>query len=50
MLSARRAVMSPEDDGADGRSTTLWKSDTVRFVFGSLNLGNSTLVQRHMQR
>ena len=29
------------EDGADGWSTTLWKSDTVRFVFGHLNVGNS---------
>ena len=35
------AGMSSEGDGASGRSTTYWKSDTVRFVFGSLNLGNS---------
>ena len=27
--------------GAEGWSTTLWKSDTVRFVFGHLNVGNS---------
>ena len=26
MLSARRAVMSSEDDGAAGRSTTYWKA------------------------
>jgi len=26
MLSARRAVMSSEDDGADRRSTTYWKA------------------------
>jgi len=28
LLSARRAVMSSEDDGAAGRSTTLWKGVT----------------------
>ena len=28
--------MSFEEDGAVGWSTTLWKSDTVRFVFGLL--------------
>ena len=33
--------MSSEVDGAVGQSTTLWKSDTVRFVFGHLNVGNS---------
>ena len=33
--------MPSEDDGASGRSTTLWKSDTVRIVFGHLNVGNS---------
>ena len=27
--------------GVSGWSTTLWKSDTVRFVFDSLNVGNS---------
>ena len=31
-------------------ATTLWKSDTVRFVFDSLNVGNSLLDQRQMQR
>ncbi len=31
------AVKSFEEDGATGWSTTLWKSDTVRFVFGHLN-------------
>ena len=30
-------VLLSEDDGVDGWSTTLWKSDTVRFVFGHLN-------------
>jgi len=34
--------MSSEDDRVDGWSTTLWKSDTVRFVFGYLNVGNSS--------
>ena len=28
------------------RTTTLWESDTVRFVFGDLNVGNSNLYQR----
>jgi len=31
-----KGVMEPP-----GGSTTLWKSDTVRFVFDRLNLGNS---------
>jgi len=35
------AVMSYERDGVEWRSTTLRKSDTVRFVFGSLNVGTS---------
>ena len=35
------ATMSFENDGADGWSTTLRKSDTVRFVFDYLNVGNS---------
>ena len=48
--SAITATISSEDDGADGQSTTLWKSDTVRYVFDCLNLGNSTLVQRQMQK
>ena len=44
------AGMSSEGDGAGGRSTTYWKSDTVRFVFGHLNVGNSNLNQRQTQR
>ena len=44
------AGMRTEVCGAAGWSTTLWKSDTVRFVFDSLNVGNSTLVQRQLQR
>ena len=44
------AVMSSEDDGVGGWSTTYWKSDTVRFVFGDLNVGNSNPNQRQMQR
>ena len=44
------AVMSSEGDGATGRSTTYWKSDTVRFVFGDLNVGTSNPNQRQMQR
>ena len=34
------ATMSFENDGADGWSTTLRKSDTVRFVFDYLNYHN----------
>ena len=44
------AMMFSEEDRAAGWSTTLWKSDTVRFVFGHLNVGNSNLNQRQMQR
>ena len=36
-------MMSSEEDRAAGWSTTLWKSDTVRFVFDSLNYHNQTL-------
>ncbi len=35
-------MMSSEDDRADGWCTTWWKSDTVRFVFDYLNVGNSS--------
>ena len=38
--------MSSEDDRVDGWSTTLWKSDTVRFVFDLLNVGNSNLYSK----
>ena len=50
MLLPNTAAMFSVEDGADGWSTTLWKSDTVRFVFGHLNVGNSNLNQRQMQR
>ena len=33
--------MSSEDDGAMGRALHCGISDTVRFVFGHLNVGNS---------
>jgi len=39
------AVISFEEDGAARWSTTLWKSDTVRFVFGYLNVGNSISIK-----
>jgi hypothetical protein len=39
--SAYSATMSFQEDGVNGRGTTLWKSDTVRFVFDYLNVGNS---------
>ena len=44
------AVMRSEESGADGQSNTWWKSDTVRFVFGHLNVGNSNTHQRQTQR
>ena len=44
------AMMSSEGDGVGGRSTTYWKSDTRRFVFGGLNVGNSDPCQRQQQR
>ena len=40
------AMMFSEEDRAAGWSTTLWKSDTVRFVFGLFELPQSNLVQR----
>ena len=40
------AVMSFEEDGAVGWSTALWKSDTVRFVFGLFELPQSNLVSK----
>lgn len=43
-------VMSSEEDGADRWSTSLLKSDTVRFVFGHLNVGNSNLNQKQTQK
>lgn len=33
-----------------GRDNDILESDTLRFVFGSLNVGNSTSNQRQMQR
>ena len=44
------ARMSSEGDGVGWRSTTYWKSDTRRFVFGGLNVGNSDPCQRQQQR
>ena len=37
--------MRTEVRGAAGWSTTLWKSDTARFVFGYLNVGNSISIK-----
>ncbi len=50
MLLSNTAAMFSVEDGVNGRGTTLWKSDTVRFVFGHLNVGNSNLNQRQKQR
>jgi len=44
------AVISSEEDGAAGWGTTLWKSDTVRFVFELFELPQSNLDQRLSQR
>ena len=38
-----------EKGGVNLWSTTYWKSDTVRFVFGDLNVGNSISIKSNAE-